>query len=104
MFSAFNQFWYFSYSVISFGIGKYGAFVYWLVFSVNGFPECLVVTVVCQLEAQAVEKMVLLAVSVYVILLSPNLWSTVVTEWFYLLAKTYFFVLIFWYLNLGKCS
>jgi len=36
-----------------------------------------VVTVGCQLEAQVVEKMVLLAVSVYVILLSPNLWSTV---------------------------
>jgi len=60
-----------------FGIGKYDAVVYWVVFSVNGFPECLVVTVGCQLEAQAVEKMVLLAVSVCVILLSPHLWSAV---------------------------
>ena len=77
MLSAFNQFWYFSYSVILFGIGKYGAVVYWVVFSVNGYSECLVVTVGCQLEAQALGNMVLLAVSVYVILLSPNLWSTV---------------------------
>jgi len=77
MLSAFNQFSYFSYSVILFCIGKYGAVVYWVVFSVNGYSECLVVTVGCQLEVQAVEKMVLLAVSVYVILLSPSLWSTV---------------------------
>jgi len=77
MLSAFNQFWYFSYSIILFGIGKYDAVVYWVVFSVNGYVECLVVTVGCEVEAQAMEKMVLLAVSVYVILLSPNLWSTV---------------------------
>jgi len=56
MLSAFNQFWYFSYSLIFFGIGKYGAVVYCVMFSVNGFPECRVVTVGCQLEAQAVEK------------------------------------------------
>jgi hypothetical protein len=94
MLSAFNKFCCFSYSVILFGIGKYGAVVYWVVFSVNGCPECLVVTVGCQLEAQAVEKIVLLAVSVFVILLSPNLWSAV----------HYRMVLIFWYLNLGKYS
>jgi hypothetical protein len=47
------------------------------VFSVNGYLECLVVTVGCQLEAKEVEKMVLLTVSVYVVLLSPNLWGTV---------------------------
>jgi hypothetical protein len=77
MLSAFNQFWYFSYSLTLFCIGKYGVVVYWVVFSVNGFSECLVVIVGRQLEAQVVEKMFLLAVSVYVILLSPNVWSTV---------------------------
>ena len=60
-----------------FGIGKYGSVLYWVVFSVNGYLECLVVTVGCQLEAKEVEKMVLLTVSVYVVLLSPNLWGTV---------------------------
>lgn len=60
------------------------------------------VTVGCQLEAQAVEKMVLLAVSVYVILLSPNLWSTVCYRMVIVVSKDLSLCTNFLVFQLGK--